>query len=79
MSFFPTVLLSYCHTVILSYCPRAIWLNVLGIGTLLLLCAYGGLVMFAYYHDCDPITARQVKKNDQLFPLFVMQVCTGTL
>lgn len=57
-----------------SQAVKAIWLNVLGIGTLLLLCAYGGLVMFAYYHDCDPITARQVKKNDQLFPLFVMQV-----
>ena len=36
---------------------RAIWLNVLGIGSLLLLCAYGGLVVFAYYYDalCDPL------------------------
>jgi len=30
--------------------------------------------MYAYYHDCDPVTTGQVKKNDQLFPLFVMQV-----
>ena len=52
----------------------AIWWNVLGIGSLLLICAYGGLVMFAYYHDCDPITTQQVSKKDQLFPLFVMQV-----
>ena len=36
---------------------RAIWLNVLGIGSLLILCAYGGLVVFAYYYDalCDPL------------------------
>ena len=36
---------------------RAIWWNVLGIGALLLLCAYAGLVVFAYYdiHGCDPI------------------------
>jgi hypothetical protein len=27
---------------------RAIWWNVLGIGGLLLICGYGGLVMFAY-------------------------------
>ena len=47
----------------------------LGIGSLLLICAYGGLVVFAYYHDCDPIRARQVEKKDQIFPLFVMQVC----
>jgi len=53
---------------------KAIWLNVLGIGSLLLLCGYGGLVMYAYYHDCDPIKTRQVAKKDQLFPLFVMQV-----
>ena len=31
-------------------------------------------VMYAYYHDCDPMTTRQVNKKDQLFPLFVMQV-----
>jgi hypothetical protein len=47
---------------------------VLGIGSLLLICGYGGLVMFAYYHDCDPVTTQQVSKKDQLFPLFVMQV-----
>jgi len=54
----------------------AIWLNVLGIGSLLLLCAYGGLVVFAYYYDalCDPLQVQLVKTKDQLFPLFVMQV-----
>ena len=34
--------------------------------------------MYAYYHDCDPMTTRQVNKKDQLFPLFVMQVATQT-
>jgi len=57
-----------------SQAVRAIWFNVLGIGSLLLLCGYGGMVMYAYYHDCDPMTTRQVNKKDQLFPLFVMQV-----
>jgi len=57
-----------------SQAVRAIWFNVLGIGSLLLLCGYGGMVMYAYYHDCDPMTTRQVHKKDQLFPLFVMQV-----
>ena len=39
---------------------RAIWLNVLGIGSLLILCAYGGLVVFAYYYDarCDPLEVK---------------------
>ena len=34
--------------------------------------------MYAYYHDCDPMTTRQVNKKDQLFPLFVMQVTNHT-
>ena len=33
--------------------------------------------MYAYYHDCDPMTTRQVHKKDQLFPLFVMQVISS--
>merc|ERR1719435_911949 len=57
-----------------SQAVKTIWLNVLGIGSLLLICAYAGLVVFAFYHDCDPITTRQVEKKDQIFPLFVMQV-----
>jgi len=57
-----------------SQAVKAIWLNVLGIGSLLLICAYGGWVVYAYYFDCDPISLRQVQKKDQIFPLFVMQV-----
>ena len=47
----------------------------IGIGGLLLICGYAGMVMHAFYHNCDPITTKQVSTQDQLFPLFVMQVC----
>lgn len=32
----------------------------LGIGALLLMCAYAGMVIFAYYdiHGCDPVGAK---------------------
>ncbi len=55
---------------------RAIWFNALGIGSLLLMCAYAGLTIFAYYYlyRCDPLSSGQVDNRDQLFPLFVMQV-----
>ena len=48
----------------------------MGIGSLLLMCSYAGLVIFAFYdvQGCDPINAKLVEKADQLFPLFVMQV-----
>jgi len=55
---------------------KSIWLSMIGIGSLLLMCSYAGLVIFTYYdiHQCDPIKAKLVEKGDQLFPLFVMQV-----
>ena len=39
---------------------KSIWLNMLGIGSLLLMCAYAGMVIFAYYdiHGCDPVGAK---------------------
>ena len=52
----------------------ALWWNALGIGFLALLCGYAGMVVFAFYHACDPVKAGQVEKKDQLFPLFVMQI-----
>ena len=38
---------------------RALWWNVLGIGSLLMMCAYAGMVIFAYYdiNKCDPVKA----------------------
>jgi len=55
---------------------KSIWWSMVGIGSLLLMCSYAGLVIFAFYdiQGCDPIKAKLVEKPDQLFPLFVMQV-----
>jgi len=60
----------------LEQATKAIWWNIAGIGSLLILCSYAGLVTFAYYNQfaCDPITIKMVEKPDQIFPLFVMQV-----
>ena len=49
-------------------------LNGLLLSAMLGLCCYGGMVMFAFYHDCDPIKAKQVDSGVQMFPLFVMQL-----
>eukprot|EP00092_Neocalanus_flemingeri_P012913 GFUD01013912.1.p1 GENE.GFUD01013912.1~~GFUD01013912.1.p1 ORF type:complete len:629 (+),score=119.06 GFUD01013912.1:145-2031(+) len=57
-----------------SQAVTALWLNAIGIGSLLLLCGYAGMVVYAFYYDCDPIKSKQVKSKDQIFPLFVMQL-----
>ncbi|XP_067130724.1 sodium-coupled monocarboxylate transporter 1-like [Centruroides vittatus] len=35
--------------------------------------ALAGLIIYTRYHDCDPMSTRQVTAPDQLFPLFVME------
>ncbi|XP_055849759.1 sodium-coupled monocarboxylate transporter 1 isoform X2 [Episyrphus balteatus] len=46
------------------------------LGTFLLLgcCAYNGLLIFATYHDCDPLSTKLAKAKDQLVPLLVMDI-----
>lgn len=38
------------------------------------MCIYNGLLLYATYHDCDPLTTKLAKAKDQLIPLLVMQI-----
>lgn len=51
---------------------RAVWIFVFGVITLMCLCSYNGLLMYATYKHCDPLTTKLAKKEDQMLPLFVM-------
>ncbi|GJQ68448.1 hypothetical protein Trydic_g17030 [Trypoxylus dichotomus] len=33
-----------------------------------------GLMMYTKYHDCDPISTKQIQKGDQMIPFFVLDV-----
>ncbi|CAD1479882.1 unnamed protein product [Heterotrigona itama] len=46
----------------------------IGIISIVSLSCYTGIVIFAAFHDCDPITTKQIKKPDQLLPFFVMEM-----
>lgn len=39
---------------------------------MLSICCYCGLLIYATYHDCDPLSSKLVLKKDQLLPLLVM-------
>lgn len=41
---------------------------------LVTMCCYMGLVIYASYHKCDPVTRGSIVKSDQLLPYFVMQL-----
>ncbi|RZC38851.1 sodium-coupled monocarboxylate transporter 1-like, partial [Asbolus verrucosus] len=50
---------------------------VLGIMALVSMCCFMGLIIFAYYYKCDPVTRGSVNKSDQLFPYFVMHIAAS--
>ncbi|KAL5018319.1 hypothetical protein ScPMuIL_004041 [Solemya velum] len=56
----------------------AIWMNVVGFFSIISLSIMVGVVMFAFYSDCDPLTFGLVTKVDQLVALLSMDVLADT-
>lgn len=52
-----TVLSTYYVFILLLAIYSAVWINLVGLVALISLCCYGGMVIFARYADCEPLTA----------------------
>lgn len=52
----------------------AMWLNLPGIVIISSMCFMIGILMFAFYKDCHPVGVNIIATNDQLLPLFVMDI-----
>jgi sodium-coupled monocarboxylate transporter 8/12 len=48
-------------------------INIIGIIVMISISCYNGLLTYALYHDCDPLTTGLAKAKDQLLPLMVME------
>lgn len=46
----------------------------IGTAIIVITSCYTGLVIFAAFYDCDPISAGAVSKADQVLPYFVMKI-----
>ncbi|XP_039443204.1 sodium-coupled monocarboxylate transporter 1-like [Culex pipiens pallens] len=46
----------------------------IGITFLMSICFYNGLLIYATFHDCDPLTTKLARAKDQLLPILVMKV-----
>ncbi|KAK7792175.1 hypothetical protein R5R35_005133 [Gryllus longicercus] len=46
----------------------------LGIFSLVSMSCYTGLVIYAMFYNCDPISTKMIGKADQLLPYFVMEI-----
>ncbi|XP_013106006.2 sodium-coupled monocarboxylate transporter 1 isoform X1 [Stomoxys calcitrans] len=53
---------------------QALIVFILGLLCILGMCIYMGLLAFAAYYDCDPITTKLAQAKDQIVPLYVMQI-----
>lgn len=53
------------------------WIGVVGVGLTRLLACACGLVMFAYYAECDPQTAGRIEDRDQTMALFIVDLVRG--
>jgi len=52
----------------------ALFINLPGLMMIVSFACMVGIVMFAFYKDCHPITFGIIAKSDQLVPLFVMDI-----
>lgn len=52
---------------------RAIAIFTVGIILFVSVCCYAGLLIYAKYWKCDPQTSGMVKRDDQLFAIYVME------
>ncbi|KAL1464737.1 hypothetical protein WDU94_004357, partial [Cyamophila willieti] len=53
---------------------QMLWINTIGWTAVLLLTVYAGMLIFAQYTPCDPIISGRIKRTDELFPLYVMDI-----
>lgn len=52
---------------------RALLWNIAGIIVMVTMCCMTGMLLYAKYFDCDPLTTKLVTARDQLVPLLVME------
>nr|XP_023015898.1 sodium-coupled monocarboxylate transporter 1-like isoform X1 [Leptinotarsa decemlineata] len=53
---------------------RALWAFFFGIVILMSCCCYCGMLIYATFHKCDPLTTMLAREKDQLLPLLVMEI-----
>ncbi|CAF3550223.1 unnamed protein product [Rotaria sp. Silwood1] len=56
---------------------QALFINAAGTALIILSSSLIGIILYAFYVDCDPYTAKYVSDIDQIFPYFVMDVLSS--
>ncbi|XP_076618438.1 sodium-coupled monocarboxylate transporter 1 [Colletes latitarsis] len=64
----------YLSLPTLQSARRALWCFIVGVLILMGTCGYAGMLIYAWYHECDPLTTKLAGAKDQLLPLLVMNI-----
>ncbi|XP_076278048.1 sodium-coupled monocarboxylate transporter 1 [Lasioglossum baleicum] len=64
----------YLSLPTLKSARRALWIFIVGVVIIMGTCGYAGMLIYAWYHECDPLTTKLASAKDQLLPLLVMNV-----
>lgn len=65
------------HHWLICYYFRTVIILLFGIIALVTMSCFAGLLIFATYYNCDPVTTKEISKSDQLLPYFVMKIANG--
>ncbi|KAJ8920690.1 hypothetical protein NQ315_004829 [Exocentrus adspersus] len=58
----------------LQSAKRALWCFFAGVVLIICLCSYCGMLIYATFYKCDPLTTMLAREKDQLLPLLVMEI-----
>lgn len=53
---------------------RAMRLFTFGVVVFISICCYAGLLIYGYYHSCDPLLSKRILKNDQILPIYTLEM-----
>ncbi|KAJ8952509.1 hypothetical protein NQ318_003305 [Aromia moschata] len=51
----------------------SVLLFTIGVSLFVWICCYAGILVYATYYGCDPLSLGRIKADDQILPLFVME------
>lgn len=58
----------------ISVAKKAMASSVVALIFIKCMCAFGGLIIYTKYQDCDPLLSGKIRKLDQILPYFIMDV-----
>uniref|UniRef100_T1IET1 Uncharacterized protein n=1 Tax=Rhodnius prolixus TaxID=13249 RepID=T1IET1_RHOPR len=50
------------------------WIMCAGVIVTKIICLSSGLIIYAYYHDCDPVMTKKVSKPGQILPYYALDI-----